>query len=96
MTVPKMPEQGLGLMFIHASWCQPCQRTKPGIKEIDEEREDLTVVMIDGDEDLDTPMEVGLKTYPTLILTKDGEEIARRGSGNKAEINAWIDENLPD
>lgn len=96
MAVPKMPESGLGLMFIHASWCKPCQRTKPGIIEIDAECDDLTVVMIDGDEDLDTPMEVGLKTYPTLILTRDGKELARRGSGDKDEIKAWIGENLLD
>ena len=96
MAVPKMPETGFGLMFIHASWCGPCQKTKPGIAEIDAERDDLTVVMIDGDEDLDTPMAVGLKTYPTIILTKDGEELGRRGSGDKAEIDAWIKDILPD
>jgi len=54
------------------------------------------VVMIDGDEDLDTPAQVGLKTYPTLILTKDGQEVGRRGSGEKAEIEAWIKDILPD
>jgi len=96
MTIPNMPAQGLGLMFIHASWCGPCQRTKPGIAELDAERDDLTVVMIDGDEDLDTPAQVGLKTYPTLILTKDGQEVGRRGSGEKAEIEAWIKDILPD
>lgn len=96
MKIPHVPEKGLGLMFIHADWCGPCQRTKPGIAEINKERDDITVVMIDGEEDLDTPAAVGLKTFPTIILTNDGEELARRGSGEKSEIDAWIKESIPE
>ena len=51
--------------------------------------------MIDGDEDLDTPAELGLKTFPLIVLTKDGEEVARRESGTKDEVWAWIEENRP-
>ena len=92
--ISKAPATGTGLIFIHASWCGPCQRTKPGIEEIAAEDNDIEVVMIDGDEDLDTPTELKLKTYPLVLLTRDGEEVARRGSGSKDEILGWIEESL--
>tara|TARA_Y100001968_G_scaffold85070_1_gene76179 strand:+ start:418 stop:705 length:288 start_codon:yes stop_codon:yes gene_type:complete len=93
--ISKAPATGVGLIFVHASWCGPCQRTKPGIEEISAEDNGVEVVMIDGDEDLDTPAELGLKTFPLIVLTKDGEEVARRESGTKDEVWAWIEENRP-
>jgi thioredoxin 1 len=89
---PKAPSSGLGLIFVHASWCGPCQRTKPGIEELAGENNGIEVISIDSEEDLDTPAELGLKTLPLLVLTRDGEELARRGSGTRQEIEEWIKE----
>lgn len=91
--IPIAPATGKGLIFVHASWCTPCQRTKPGVEEIANDDNGIEVVMIDGDEDLDTPAQLELKTFPLVLLTNDGEEVARRGSGTKEEILAWIEEN---
>jgi len=90
---PMAPATGLGLIFVHASWCAPCQRTKPSIEAISQEDNGIAVVMIDGDEDLDTPALLELKTFPLIVLTRDGEELARRGSATREELDAWIQEN---
>ena len=93
MKIEIAPAQGYGLVFVHASWCGPCQRTKPSIEEIAAEDNGIEVIMIDGDEDLDTPAALNLVTFPLIVLTKDGEELARRGSGTREELDQWISEN---
>lgn len=93
MITPHAPATGYGLIFVHASWCGPCQRTKPFIEEIRDEDNGIEVVMIDGDEDLDAPAELKLKTFPLIVLTKDGKELDRRGSATREELDAWIAEN---
>jgi len=89
----KAPQTGLGLIYLHTPWCSYCKTTGPAIDDIDKERDDITVVKIDGEDDLDTAMEVGVKTFPTIVLTRDGKELARRGSGLTEDLREWINEN---
>lgn len=81
------------LIDLHAEWCGYCTRTRPHLEQISSEREDeLRVYGIDTDEHMDAFTAFKVKTLPAIILFKDGEEIARRGSGNHAELTAWLTE----
>ena len=84
--ISKAPATGVGLIFVHASWCGPCQRTKPGIEEISAEDNGVEVVMIDGDEDLD---KTGHRAQPEDPLTMAGKP-EQRGEGDKGERTAHI------
>lgn len=93
-TLADLPK-GRVLLYIGTDWCTYCKFTKPAAQQIDQEREDLQVHFVDGDENADLPMEVGLKTYPTLIEYEDGVEIRRRGSAQLDELRSWLEEPRP-
>ena len=93
-TLNDLPK-GRVLLYIGTSWCKYCSFTKPAAEEIAKERPDLQVLFVDGDENPDLPMDVGLKTYPTLIEYEDGAEIRRRGSAQLEDLRAWLDEPRP-
>lgn len=81
---------GVVLVDLHADWCTFCKKTRPHLDKIDGEREDITMVAIDTDMDPDAYDNFAVKTLPTVILYRDGEELARRGSGDYEELNVWL------
>ena len=83
-------EGGIVLVDLHADWCDYCKKTRPHLETIDAERDDVTMVAIDTDMDPDAYEHFSVKTLPTIILFKDGEELARRGSGDYDDLNAWL------
>ena len=83
---------GIVLVDLHADWCGFCKKTRPHLETIDGERDDIAMVAIDTDEDPDAYPEFSVKTLPTIILFKDGEELDRRGSGEYEELNVWLSE----
>ena len=83
---------GVVLVDLHADWCKFCQTTRPHLETIDSERDDITMVAIDTDMDPDAYPNFEVKTLPTIILYRDGKELARRGSGEYEELNVWLSE----
>ena len=78
---------------LHAPWCGYCTRMRPDMERLSSERSDeIRFVAIDTDDHPDAFTHIGVKTLPTVVLYKDGQEIARRGSGNHAELSAWLAE----
>jgi thioredoxin-like negative regulator of GroEL len=78
---------------LHAEWCTFCKKTRPHLERLSDERGDaLRIVGIDTDEDPDAFSGLGVKTLPTIILFKDGQEIARRGSGDYEQLTEWLAE----
>jgi thioredoxin-like negative regulator of GroEL len=81
------------VLDIHAEWCGYCIRTRPHLEQISADRVGtLRIIGIDADEYPDVFTKFKVKTLPAIILFKDGEEIARRGSGNLEELTAWLAE----
>jgi thioredoxin 1 len=61
------------LVDFWAPWCGPCRIVAPHLEELNAEREDLTVVKLNVDENPETAAKYGIMSIPTLILFKNGE-----------------------
>lgn len=61
-----------------ATWCGPCRAIAPIVHEIANELEGTAkVVKLNVDESQDISIEYGVRSIPTLIFFKNGEEINR-------------------
>jgi thioredoxin 1 len=61
------------LVDFWAPWCGPCRIIAPHLEELDSERDDLTVVKLNVDENPETAAKYGIMSIPTLILFKNGQ-----------------------
>jgi thioredoxin 1 len=61
------------LVDFWAPWCGPCRIIAPHLEELDNERDDLTVVKLNVDDNPQTAAKYGIMSIPTLILFKNGE-----------------------
>ncbi|HEY7477007.1 MAG TPA: thioredoxin [Actinomycetota bacterium] len=66
------------LVDFWAEWCVPCHMVSPVVEEIGNERgEHLKVVKLNIDENPQATRTYGVMSIPSLILFKQGEEVAR-------------------
>ena len=80
------------LVDFWAPWCGPCRIVAPHLEELNSEREDLTVVKLNVDENPATAAKYGIMSIPTLILFKNGE-VAKQvvGALPKARLQQEIE-----
>lgn len=89
----EVPQQGTALLTIGTDWCTYCGKTYKAIKEVMPEHADVQLVKIDGDDHPDILGDVGAKTYPQLLLYRDGSLVAQRESADAGELRAWLEGN---
>jgi thioredoxin 1 len=65
--------EGAVLVDFWAPWCGPCRVIAPSLEEINEERDDITVVKLNVDENQSTAAKYDVMSIPTLIVFKNGE-----------------------
>jgi thioredoxin 1 len=66
------------LVDFWAEWCVPCHMVSPVVEELARDHPDsLKAVKVNVDDYPDTAREHGVMSVPTLILFKDGREVAR-------------------
>lgn len=74
-----------------ASWCVPCKKLAPIMKQLEEENKSVEFETIDIDENNELASEYGVRSIPTLIFFKDDKEVDRLVGGNsKSEIEERI------
>ena len=79
-----------------AEWCGPCKMIAPVLDEIATEYSDrLKVVKLNIDDNPQTPPKYGIRGIPTLMVFKNGQvEATKVGAVSKAQLTAFLDENL--
>ena len=57
-----------------AQWCGPCRKLSPVLEQIQTEfPNEITIVKVNGDDNLEIMQEYGVMGLPTLLFFKDGE-----------------------
>src|SRR5690606_18097813 len=82
------------LVDFGASWCGPCRQMEPTVAYLSVQYKDrVKVGKVDVDESPSVTSAHKIDAYPTLVLFRDGEEIARAVGGmSYRSLSAWVDE----
>jgi thioredoxin 1 len=80
------------LVDFWAPWCGPCRVVHPVLEEIDGERDDLTILSLNIDENQQTASQYDVISIPTLLLFKDGALVQKIvGAKRKRELEAQLE-----
>jgi thioredoxin 1 len=83
------------LVDFWAQWCPPCHQIAPVLAQIDAERNDLTVVKINADENPTIAANYRVMALPTLALFHRGELIwSVVGARPKSKLLKELDDAL--
>ena len=84
-------KEGTVLVDFFATWCGPCKMLSPLLEEVAQENPGLTILKIDVDEVGQLAARYGVQAIPTLILFKNGQQVATKlGYQNKNQLLAFI------
>ena len=84
------------LVDFWAPWCGPCKMIAPVLEELAQEYDGKAkIVKINIDDNQNTPAQFGVRSIPTLILFKNGNEVEKIiGAQSKDKLKAMIDSAL--
>ena len=81
------------VIMFSASWCPPCQRTKPVFVALRQEVKDIQLEIVDIDEAKNLAEQFDVRAVPTFVLLNDDKEVARKSGGMTAEqLKAFINQ----
>ena len=82
------------LVDFWAPWCGPCQMIGPMMEELGKEHEGkIKIGKLNVDENPQMAANYGVMSIPTVILFKEGQEVARKiGLENKENYSKMITE----
>ena len=84
------------LVDFWAEWCGPCRMMLPILEQVSSEYGSVFITAkLNSDENESTTREFSITSIPTMILFKDGKEVARiTGAKPKPALIAWLGEYL--
>ncbi len=81
------------LVDFYADWCAPCKYVAPLMDELAQTHEGtLLVAKIDTDQAPELSQKWGIRSIPTVILFKDGEEVGRSVGFEPEKVRDMADE----
>jgi thioredoxin 1 len=85
--------QGLVVVQYFATWCGPCKMLKPVLEALSTELNDVKFYRVDIDLFRNQAIEAGIRSVPTVVLYKDGEEVDRQsGYQPKERVQSWMNQ----
>jgi thioredoxin 2 len=80
------------LVDFYADWCGPCKMMAPLLDDVAHRRAgQMLVLKLDTDRNPVTQQRFGVRGIPTLIVFRDGKEVARRvGAVPPNELDAFL------
>ena len=67
-----------------AKWCGPCKALIPRLESIESQYPDVAFVKVDVDENMDSALDLGIRSVPTIIIY-NGEKLISRSQGGNSE-----------
>ena len=91
-----LQEDKLLVVDFFATWCGPFKKLSPTLDEVSEELgEQVNIVKVDVDESEDLAMDYGIRSVPTVLFFKNGQQVDKFvGALPKSEIVAKIQAQL--
>jgi thioredoxin 1 len=79
-----------------AEWCGPCRMLSPVLEELSEELNGtVSIVKMNIDENPEIPTRFGIRSIPTLMIFKDGKQVAvQTGGSPKSSLKSWIESHI--
>lgn len=82
------------LVDFWAAWCGPCKMLAPVLDDIASKTEGMSFGKVDVDEEEEIALKYGVMSIPTLIIFKDGIEVAKSiGFKNAQQLTSFINDN---
>jgi thioredoxin 1 len=79
-------------IYFSAQWCGPCKMLGPLMEELN--TEGYSVQKVDVDSNTELSQKYGIRNIPTVVLTVNGEEVARKvGNAPKRMYTDMYNEN---
>lgn len=85
------------VLDFYAEWCGPCRAMSPTISKLMEEMNvegsEIEIKKVDVDKDPDLTSKFGIRSIPTLIFLKEGQEAERlNGAVSRDKILKTLEE----
>ncbi|MCE2993116.1 MAG: thioredoxin [Alphaproteobacteria bacterium] len=83
---------GVTIVDFWAEWCGPCRQLGPILEDFASENiASIKVCKMNVDENPETPSKYGIRSIPTLIMFKDGKQVATKvGVLQKSALMEWL------
>lgn len=80
ITLNDLKNSGLELLIFSASWCLPCKATKPAMEKLSTQHP-VSIYEVDGESRPDLMRQFHVRSFPTLVLLKDGQPVGSISGG---------------
>lgn len=65
------------VLYFRADWCGPCRQAAKVFDALKEEHPEVSFCKVDIDQESDLSGKYSIRVLPTMLLIRDGAEIAR-------------------